>query len=160
MPDAQPKPTAAEVLYTHRRLEWVESSRGVTPGYYCIDQRCMRPVIGGLWQHQADMLAAAGLLVTAEHDAQVAAETLLEAAGRVLDADEYTWDQDAEVARRGIAAMLRADAEDRDGQHVHTWTAGAYLPDGSEDRRWLACIACHARLARHHRADLTPHAPA
>lgn len=77
---AQPKPTAADVLREHASCRWVV--RGPAAVMTC----------GAPWPasgrdepaaHQADMLAAAGLLATAEHDAQVAAQALRDAADKV-----------------------------------------------------------------------------
>lgn len=72
MPDAQPKPTAAEVLAAHQ--------------FQIRPRRCSCGAEVGLiyeqsaTEHQADMLAAAGLLATAEHDREVAARALRGAA--------------------------------------------------------------------------------
>lgn len=65
MPDAQPKPTAAEVLAAHYGSLWCPT---------CGPNSATNDDGDWKWdvtQHQADMLAAAGLLTTAEHDAQV-----------------------------------------------------------------------------------------
>lgn len=74
---AQPKPTAADVLNGHPGMEYVIPRYFGTAGYRCTG---CRQSISSPGQHQADMLAAAGLLATAEHDAQVAAQALREAA--------------------------------------------------------------------------------
>jgi hypothetical protein len=69
MPDAQPKPTAAEVLGGHRYARWKDATREQPGGYgYC---QCGQRIEYSHPQHQADMLAAAGLLATAEHDAKM-----------------------------------------------------------------------------------------
>lgn len=70
MPDPQPKPTAAEVLRSHLPVDtsWDTCTCGWDGGQLAF------------WRHQEDVLAAAGLLATPEHDAQVAAQALRDAA--------------------------------------------------------------------------------
>lgn len=79
MPDTQPKPTAADVLMHHAR----DAAHG------CISCGAL-PIGSSFAQHQADMLAAAGRLAAAEHDAQVAAQALRDAAGALMRFDCLT----------------------------------------------------------------------
>lgn len=76
MSDTQPKPTAAEVLAVH----WDVCGDGSLCD--CGWQRPLRPGAATPGrsmhlQHQEDMLAAAGLLVSAEHNAQVLRDAAL-----------------------------------------------------------------------------------
>lgn len=74
MPDAQPKPTAAEVVAKHLDCQW---RHGVH-----LDCGAPLPPAGPDFRsaHVTERLAAAGLLATPEHDAQVRAQALRDAA--------------------------------------------------------------------------------
>lgn len=101
MPDAQPKPTAADVLreHQHRRVRWACAC-----GFATYDGDLYRR-LAALAQHQEDMLAAAGLLATAEHDAQVRAQALRDAASA------YTPYEGGEAESMVTRTWLRARAD-------------------------------------------------
>jgi hypothetical protein len=113
---AQPRPTAADVLREHE-YTWHE---GPGAGFRC---PCGTWVAGSLWDHLADMLAAAGLLATAEHDAQVRREAIAEVWNDAHEAIRAT-----EKQHQDVAAKALRDAADALGKstapglrHATTW---------------------------------------
>lgn len=112
------QPTAAEVLREHA----FEGTRpGELPGGWCAgctwggadDPSNPHAFEHAHAQHQADMLAAAGLLVTPEHDAQVAARAL-RAFATHCDGQENDAAQGGEGSRLYAAAWADAATEARD----------------------------------------------
>lgn len=96
---AQPKPTAADVLREHYAVDRQPFGRPAYRQCTCgwaedVNRR-------GFPQHQADMLAAAGLLATAEHDAQVAAQALRDLVSDRADIEEAL----AKIADTEVSAV-------------------------------------------------------
>lgn len=106
---AQPKPTAAEVREQVARTLWIgeqetDETRDAAARYWddadLTDSVIPRPY----YRAQADMLAAAGLLVTAEHDAQVAEQALRDAS----DVIHREWLRQSSEAFRARADRIAA----------------------------------------------------
>lgn len=99
--------TSVDVLFEHTSYQRTEGLLG------CLAVACMDKEITysaqTFAQHQADMLAAAGLLVTAEHDAQVVRDAATRArSGRMSPG---LWGRVQVEGRAGIAGWLSDEAD-------------------------------------------------
>ena len=129
------QPTAADVLRVHTRVD---------------STSCICGWRGGLWQtharHAADMLAAAGLLVTPEHDRDVRREGYWTALGDVRSgafisgpAHDALAEHDAQVAARALREAAFAVR--------HSWDGSWNLRDPEDPEvfhsvdRWIERLA-------------------
>ena len=141
-PAAVERATAAQVLAAH-------AIRGVRDGLWHCECGAMWAVnvfdppadVVAFTQHQADMLAAAGLLVTPEHDAQVAARALREAAEA-----EYQRGGATLAVERLLARADRIERQEGDPHAAGCGACWACVPDYPGMR---VCATCGNKRCPH-----------